>query len=142
MHTDIVDTLGGSRVFGRKKRIDLMSEVEKGLPTKAYYAISESLQLVPEEENRLLQVSPRTRARWKEQSRERLEPAVSDRLVRVARVYALAIDVLEDRAAAVEWLREKTPYLGDRSPLEALATDVGTEIVTNMLYQMEYGVIA
>ncbi|MBW3567603.1 MAG: DUF2384 domain-containing protein, partial [Proteobacteria bacterium] len=104
--------------------------------------ISESLNLAPDEENRLLQVSPRTRARWKEKNRERLEPDVSDRLVRVARVYALAIDVLENREAAVEWLREKTPYLGDRSPLEALATDVGTEKVTNMLYQMEYGVIA
>lgn len=142
METDIVETLGGSRVFGRKKRIDLMGEVESGLPTKAYYFISDALNLAPSEEDRLLQVSPRTRARWKAQRKQRLDPDVSDRLVRIARVFALATEVLESREAAVEWLRERTPYLGERSPLDALATDVGTEKVTNMLYQMEYGIIA
>lgn len=142
METGIVKALGGARTFGRRKRIDLMSEVELGLPTESYYHISRSLQLQPDEENRLLQVSPRTRARWKENGRERLDPATSDRLVRMARVFALAVDVLENDAAAVEWLREATPYLGGRSPLEALATDVGAEKVTNMLYQMEYGVVA
>jgi putative toxin-antitoxin system antitoxin component (TIGR02293 family) len=142
MEADIVETLGGARVFGRKKRIDLMGEVENGLPTKAYYILSDTLHLAPAEENRLLQVSPRTRARWRSQGKQRLEPDVSDRLVRIARVFALATEVLESREAAIEWLREKTPYLGDRSPLDALATDVGAEKVTNMLYQMEYGVIA
>jgi uncharacterized protein (DUF2384 family) len=39
-------------------------------------------------------------------------------------------------------LREPTEYLGDRSPLDALATDIGAEKVANMLYQMEYGVFA
>lgn len=142
METEIVKALGGTRTFGRRKRVDLMSEVEQGLPTESYYHVSRSLQLQPDEENRLLQVSPRTRARWKEAGRERLDPATSDRLVRVARVFALAVDVLEDHDAAVEWLRERSPYLGNRSPLDALATDVGTEKVANMLYQMEYGVLA
>lgn len=142
METEIVKALGGARTFGRRKRIDLMSEVEHGLPTESYYHVSRSLELQPDEENRLLQISPRTRARWKEAGKERLDPATSDRLVRIARIFALAVDVLDDHNAAVQWLRARAPYLGDRSPLEALATDVGAEKVTNMLYQMEYGVLA
>ncbi len=85
-------------------------------------------------------MSLRTRARWK--NRARLDAATSDRLVRLARILALAMLVLESREHAVAWLREPSPALGGRSPLAAVASDPGTEKVSNMLYQMEYGVYA
>jgi putative toxin-antitoxin system antitoxin component (TIGR02293 family) len=95
---------------------------------------------LPDEEDRLLQVSLRTRARWKQ--RKRLDPAISDRLVRLARIFALAIDVLESQEHAVAWLREPSDPLGGRTPLEVVTTDVGAERVTTMLYQMEHGIYA
>lgn len=140
MEADILEALGGSSVFGKRRRIDLMEEVERGLPTKSYKVIAAALGLRPGEEDKLLGVSARTRARWA--GKARIDPATSDRIMRLARIFALATDVLGSREAAVEWLREPTEYLGGRSPLEALATDVGAEKVTNMLYQMEYGVFA
>lgn len=141
MHTDIVRTLGGRQVFGPgSRRIDLLEEVERGLPTKAYAVIARALALTPEEEDRLLQISLRTRARWKQ--RPRLDPAVSDRLVRLARILTLATDVLENQDHAVAWLREPSDVLDGRAPLEVMTTDVGAEKVTNMLYQMEHGVYA
>ncbi|HZD51722.1 MAG TPA: antitoxin Xre-like helix-turn-helix domain-containing protein, partial [Woeseiaceae bacterium] len=92
MHADIVGTLGGRQIFGaRRRQIDLLEEVERGLPTKAYNVISKVLGLTPDEEDRLLQVSLRTRARWKH--RPRLDPVTSDRIVRLARVLALATEV-------------------------------------------------
>jgi putative toxin-antitoxin system antitoxin component (TIGR02293 family) len=136
MEPEILKTLGGPRAFGGRRRIDLLTEVEEGLPTAAYRALAETLHLEPAEENILLRVSARTRARWKD--KVRLDPATSDRVVRIARVLALATEVLENRENAVEWLREPSEYLGGRTPLEAIATDPCAEIVTNMLYQMEY----
>lgn len=139
--SNIVNVLGGSRVFGtRADRIDLLEEVEKGLPTKAYRVIADVLELKPGEEDRLLQVSLRTRRRWGH--RARLDAATSDRLVRLARILALAIEVLEDRTHAIQWMREPSPGLGGRTPLASIATDVGAEKVANMLYQMEHGVYA
>jgi putative toxin-antitoxin system antitoxin component (TIGR02293 family) len=114
--------------------------VERGLPVRTYDAVAEALQLTPVEEDRLLQVSLRTRARWKK--RARLDAATSDRLVRLARILALAVLVLESRENAVAWLREPSGVLGGRSPLAAIATDPGAEKVSNMLYQMEHGVYA
>jgi putative toxin-antitoxin system antitoxin component (TIGR02293 family) len=141
LHTDIVNTLGGRQVFGSGSRpIDLLEEVERGLPTKAYIVIAKALGLTPDEEDRLLQISLRTRARWKQ--RTRLDPATSDRLVRLARILALATDVLESQEHAVGWLREPGDALGGRTPLEIMTTDVGAEKVTNMLYQMEHGIYA
>lgn len=138
---NVISVLGGQQVFGaRAGRVDLLEEVERGLPVRAYEAVAEALELTPVEEDRLLQVSLRTRARWKK--RARLDAATSDRLVRLARILALAVLVLESREHAVAWLREPSPALGGRSPLAAVASDPGAEKVSNMLYQMEHGVYA
>jgi putative toxin-antitoxin system antitoxin component (TIGR02293 family) len=137
----VIEFLGGPRLFGsRSTGVDLLAEVERGLPVRAYEAVTEALELTPAEEDRLLQVSLRTRARWKR--RARLDPATSDRLVRLARILALAVMVLESRENAVAWLREPSDALRGRSPLAAIATDPGAEKVSNMLYQMEHGVYA
>jgi putative toxin-antitoxin system antitoxin component (TIGR02293 family) len=141
MSPNVIAVLGGSHAFGaRAGRVDLLEEVERGLPVRAYDAVADALQLTPMEEDRLLQVSLRTRARWKK--RARLDAATSDRLVRLARILALAVLVLESRENAVAWLREPSGVLGGRSPLAAIATDPGAEKVSNMLYQMEHGVYA
>jgi putative toxin-antitoxin system antitoxin component (TIGR02293 family) len=138
---DIIAALGGREVFGaRAARVDLIEEVERGLPRRAYEAVSETLALTPDEEDRLLQVSVRTRARWK--GRARLDAVTSDRLVRIARILALAVAVLENHDNAVAWLREPSDALRGRSPLAAIATDPGVEKVSNMLYQMEHGMYA
>jgi putative toxin-antitoxin system antitoxin component (TIGR02293 family) len=68
--------------------------------------------------------------------------AAADRLVRLARIFALAFDVLESQEHAVAWVREPSDALGGRTPLEVVTTDVGAEKVTNMLYQMEQGIYA
>lgn len=141
MPESVIKYLGGSRLFGgREAGVDLLAEVERGLPVRAYEAVAEALELTPAEEDRLLQVSLRTRARWKR--RARLDPATSDRLVRLARILALAVMVLESRENAVAWLREPSDALRGRSPLAAIATDPGAEKVSNMLYQMEHGIYA
>jgi putative toxin-antitoxin system antitoxin component (TIGR02293 family) len=141
MTPNIIGALGGPRAFGLSlSRVDLLEEVERGLPKAAYDAISDALELTPLEEDGLLQVSSRTRARWKKQAR--LDPATSDRVVRLARIFALAVLVLESRVNAVAWLREPSDALGGRSPLAAMISDLGAEKVSNMLYQMEFGIYA
>jgi len=137
MEAEIIKALGGRRAFG-SGRIDLLAEVERGLPIKAYVTLAKTLGLTPAEEDRLLHVSLRTRVRWKQRSR--IDPAASDRVVRVARILALATDVLENRSHAVAWLREPSDVLSGRTPLQAISSDFGAEKVTNLLHQMEYGV--
>lgn len=137
MEAEIIKALGGRRAFG-PGRIDLMAEIERGLPVRSYLALAKALDLNPAEENRLLHVSLRTRVRWKQRSR--LDPAVSDRIVRIARILALATDVLENQAHAIAWLREPSDVLNGRAPLQAIGSDFGAEKVTNLLHQMEYGV--
>ena len=141
MSQSVIEFLGGKRLFGAGvARVDLLAEVEKGLPLRAYEAVAKALELTPAEQDRLFQVRPRTRARWKRHAR--FDPATSDCVARLARILSLAVEVLESRANAVVWLREPSDELSGRSPLAAIATDPGAEKVSNMLYRMEHGVYA
>lgn len=139
MEAEVIRALGGRRAFGAGSApIDLFAEVERGLPPRTYTALARSLALTATEEDELLHVSLRTRMRWKHQ--KRLDPAVSDRIVRVARILALATVVLEHRDHAVAWLREPSDGLRGRSPLQMIGSDLGAVRVTNLLHQMEYGI--
>jgi len=66
----------------------------------------------------------------------------SDRVVRLARVTALAEQVFGDDAKAARWLRKAKRRFGSRSPLEMLATETGARLVEEMLYQIDDGVVA
>jgi putative toxin-antitoxin system antitoxin component (TIGR02293 family) len=140
MATTAIDVLGGRALFGGKRSVDLVEEIENGLPVQAYRLVSERLGLSPSEQTRLLNVSERTRARWK--GRQRLDWATSDRLARVARIYALAIDVLQNEAHASAWLHEENDALAGKRPIDLCATDAGAEKVRDALFRMEYGVYA
>jgi hypothetical protein len=70
---------------------------------------------------------------------KRLRSDESDRLSRLARVTARAIDVLGSEENAVHWLRQPNGALGGVSPLSYLNTDVGARRVEAILSHIDYG---
>ncbi|HUO85404.1 MAG TPA: antitoxin Xre/MbcA/ParS toxin-binding domain-containing protein [Thermoanaerobaculia bacterium] len=90
---------------------------------------------------RFLQTPPRTFARRKQEGV--LLPRESDRLLTVARVFGRALDLFEgDREAALRWLREPQPSLADRTPMDALTTELGASEVERLIDRLEHGVYA
>jgi len=85
--------------------------------------------------------TPKTLGRMRA-ARARLSPIVSDRLYRVAKIYARASEVFEDAAAAREWLRAPQLGLDERAPLELLVTEAGARAVEDLLLRIEHGVLA
>jgi putative toxin-antitoxin system antitoxin component (TIGR02293 family) len=60
--------------------------------------------------------------------------------IRVARVTARAQEVFTGQPAyAAAWLREPKSSLGDRTPLQLLATESGTLVVEEQLAEIEHG---
>jgi putative toxin-antitoxin system antitoxin component (TIGR02293 family) len=72
----------------------------------------------------------------------RLAPALSDRVHRLARAFTQASQVLGGDGAARDWLRRPQLGLGQRVPLELLATEAGARDVEDLLGRLEYGVLA
>jgi putative toxin-antitoxin system antitoxin component (TIGR02293 family) len=54
----------------------------------------------------------------------------------------LAEKVLENRDQALEWLRTPQFGLGNRVPLDLLATEAGAHEVENLLFRIEHGFLA
>ena len=71
---------------------------------------------------------------------ERLSPANSDMVVRIATAMARAIDVLGDRAKAVHWLTTANRAFGGEVPITLLDTSAGAHEVEALLERIEYGV--
>lgn len=137
----IAEVLGGRKVLGKaiKKPDDLAQLVRKGLPASSVTALAEKLDLGNTVLSRKLGIPQRTLTRRLSQ-RSRLTAAESDRTVRLARVYAHAVEMIGDKKKAVEWLRTPNRALGGEKPLDQLDTDLGARTVEDILGRIAYGV--
>ena len=95
----------------------------------------EALTLTREELVTLVGVSMFSFSQWQSGKRP-LESTSSDRLLRCARLYALAQQALQDREAAMRWLREPQAALGGAIPLQLARTEIGTRAVSEVLGAM------
>lgn len=70
----------------------------------------------------------------------KMPPALSDRVVRYARLLGQAFKVFEDLGAAKQWLNAPQFGLGGAVPLDFAKTEIGAREVENLLGRIEYGV--
>jgi putative toxin-antitoxin system antitoxin component (TIGR02293 family) len=72
-----------------------------------------------------------------------LKPAESDRLVRLARLVAMAHELMRgDGAAARRWLQEPNELIEGESPLERASTEVGGREVEELIGRLRHGVFS
>ncbi len=137
----LAQALGGRAVMAAEPATatEWVARIESGLPAAAAFALKESLGMTNHELAAVLGVSPRTLARL-DSSRSRLDPVAGDRLVRTARIFAIAADVLEDPEAAARWMKAPQRALGRAIPLRLAQTDVGARAVETLLGRMEFSV--
>lgn len=118
----------------------LADRVRDGLPYTALDALAERFDIPLRELTTVLDLPERTMARRKREGR--LRAGESDRLFRVARLAALAEEILGDTAKAARWLRRPNRALGGKTPLRALDTDLGASQVETVLHRVEHGVFS
>lgn len=118
---------------------ELAEIVEKGLPTDSVARLKEkglSFSEIAE-----IVIAPRTlkhrNARGEPLSREE-----TDRIIRVARIVALAEQIFGDREKAFGWLRLPGERLHGRTPLSMLRTELGGRLIEDLLWQIDEGVFA
>jgi putative toxin-antitoxin system antitoxin component (TIGR02293 family) len=114
--------------------------VRKGLPAGRLDQIARLLGVDRTLLLRVLGISERTLQR-KHILSARLSPAASDRLTRIDRIHALAVEVFGDAGKAAEWLKRPSRALGEEPPLRLLDTDAGTQQVERELRQIQHGFV-
>jgi putative toxin-antitoxin system antitoxin component (TIGR02293 family) len=115
--------------------LEWIQALEDGLPTEAVETAIERGVLTAEEADRLIvprwiRCSPRRKLR-------RLTPDESDRLSRITRLTVRASDVVGTWEGGVRWLRDPSPSLGGRPPLDLLRTGEGAAVVEQLLDRLE-----
>ena len=137
----IADVLGGRKVLGKtvKRPDDLAQLVRRGLPASSVTALAQKLHLANSVLSRKLGIPQRTLTR-RLTERSLLTSAESDRTVRMARVYANAVEMIGEEERAIQWLGTPNRALGGERPLDMLDTDVGARTVEDILGRIAYGV--
>lgn len=140
---EMTGVLGGRRALQAAPRnaAEWLEVARKGVPFDAAESLKRWLAVGDEVLAELLGVSQKTLSRARA-SNARLDPVATDRLLRVARIGALAIEVLEDDGRGRGWLKRPQIGLGGRTPLSLLTTDLGCGEVERLLLRIEHGVYA
>jgi putative toxin-antitoxin system antitoxin component (TIGR02293 family) len=120
-----------------KSEFDLARIVEKGIPPESLALLK--LQGLTFTEVSEIVIAPRT-LKHRRARGENLSHEETDRLVRVARIVALADEIFGDHAKALLWLRSEDDRIGGRRPLSMLQTEAGGRVVESMLWQIDEGV--
>ncbi len=138
---NLPDILGGEAVLGPSAINSgaLADLVRKGLPAEALSQLARRLDLRQAEISAKIGIPQRTLTR-RMKSHARLTAAESDRTVRMAQVYANAVDTLGSEDKATQWLKTPNRTLRGSRPLDQLDTDPGVREVEDILGRISYGV--
>ena len=118
---------------------NLVKLLEVGLPVRELTDLQASLAVSADRLAPMLGISKATFHRSKGAG-SKLNSAVSDRVVRFAKLMGKAVDVMESEQDARLWLNSPQFGLGGAVPLEYARTEVGAREVENLLGRIEYGV--
>lgn len=135
----VTAALGGPRVLGAAPRSlpELAAVVTRGLPRGVVREVAAHAAPIKgglRSKVAALVVSPATFKRS-----QRLSAAASERAERLARVAALAAQALGSEDEARTWLNTPHPLLGDQTPIEVAASDLGARQVERILINIEHG---
>jgi putative toxin-antitoxin system antitoxin component (TIGR02293 family) len=118
----------------------LVQAVRAGLPLSAFASVAAYTQLTRETLATVSGIPLRTVQRRAATSR--LKRDESDRLARVARIYALAETVLGSREAAERWMLSPNWALDGVRPVDQIDTEVAGREVEDALGRIDDGVFA
>jgi putative toxin-antitoxin system antitoxin component (TIGR02293 family) len=131
------------KIFATREPLKIQLLIHSGsvdykstIDTLGKYVNLSAVELAP-----LIAASVRTIER-SSQARKKLDLVGADRMYRFARVFDLATQMLGDAQRAKRWIRMRSQYLGNKTPLEMLQTEIGARAVEQSLYAIGYGGVA
>ncbi len=119
--------------------LDLLSLSEAGLPVSSVKSLQQKLQLSNLSMSRILGISESTLQR-RYRSNIKLSELESQTIIQLAELWTQGIDTFGDVTDFRDWLAQKNLALGDRIPLQLLASPLGREHVKEVLLRIEWGI--
>lgn len=121
---------------------DILDILQNGIGTKTIAVLEKSLDVKPAQMARILGISLKTLQRYKAAPHRKLNPDISERIMRIATLKDRTLEVFEDDTKATHWLRSPSIALGWRAPLDIIPFNLGIDLVMNELGRIEHGVVS
>jgi putative toxin-antitoxin system antitoxin component (TIGR02293 family) len=122
-----------------KSDADLVALVEERLPVTAISALMEHGIL---EKEIYSVIVPRRTLQHRRARKENLSREESDRAVRLARLVVLTEKTFGDSKKGMRWLRSPKKRFHGRTGVDMMATEAGSRLVEETLYQIDEGMAA
>ena len=131
----------GTSIGVRPKDLnDLIGILKQGLPVGVFDSLRDRLDVPEKMLASTVNIAYRTLSRRKKEGR--LKTDESERVLRIAKLYEKALDVLEDAELARQWFKMPSKALGGKTPLQFADTEPGATEVEDLLGRIEYGVFS
>jgi putative toxin-antitoxin system antitoxin component (TIGR02293 family) len=117
---------------------DLILQLKQGLPFSSLSQLSKQLGISESRLADTICIAQRTLTRRKKEGRFKTDE--SERVLRIARLFERAIEVLGSDHAAKLWFQSPVKGFGNKTPLEFVDTEPGALEVEAMLDRIEDGV--
>lgn len=114
--------------------------IRQGLPTERFDALQEALDVTTRDLAQIVGITQSTLSRRRQHGTFNSDE--SERLLRIARLFAHAVQALESEENARTWLKEPVRALGEESPLRFADTEPGAREVERLLTRLEHGVFS
>lgn len=131
-------------MFGRSigvqagKVEDLIVTLKKGLPISSLNKLCKHMGVSESRLATTVNIAQRTLTRRKSEGRFR--PDESERVLRLARLFERAVEVMGSEQNAQKWFQSPVKGLGGKTPLEFADTEPGAQAVEAILDRIEDGV--
>jgi len=138
---DITDKRLSYNAVDDKDVILLIALVKLGIAFTMFSKLAKGTPFSLTEWSSYLNMSNRTMQRY-QREKKRFDPIYSEKIVQIALVYNLGIEIFGDKDKFDQWLATENLALGKRKPKELLDTSFGIGLLKDELTRIEYGVLA
>ena len=133
------EMLGGKAVLGVEVKTDRDLElmVLKGLPIEVIPEVID--RIYPSQVAKYYELVPRSTFVRRQKESCPLDIEESQKVERIARVFAFALEVWGDEDKAREFMKKPHPMLDRRTPFEASLNELGARMVEQLLGRLMFG---
>ena len=127
-------------LFGSVGDSRMVEAVKHGVPVKAVHLLIDHNVLSKSEIDFL--VMPRRTLDHRKRRKEPLNEVESERLLRIARIIAIAEDTFANSEKAATWLRRPSRLFSGKTPMATADTEAGGRMVEDVLQRIAHGIAA
>jgi putative toxin-antitoxin system antitoxin component (TIGR02293 family) len=123
-------------------RMLLVHSIREGLPYKLFDLIREVTPFTEDDWADFLDLSSKSLQRYKSKSQFKFKPIHSEKIIELAEVTQLGLEVFGDMEKFKLWLQTPNFSLGSLKPIELMKDSYGKDLVIGELTRIDHGIFA